>query len=216
MHTAESLWLKKNIIEHKNKINNILNVGSSTKFFREVSQPHIHLNVIRTLNNLKIKVFNLDLKKDEDIDFCGDILSDSFFNKIKKNQFSSILCSNILEHVDDPIEFSKRLMMLVKPGGLIFITAPTIYPIHYDPIDNNFRPNIFELNKIFNKSKIINSKLLNVKSLYSTKSNYFFFKLFTRLFIPFYKYRGWLTSIHMLKWLFKDRYISCVVLEKLR
>ena len=216
MHIEESLWIKKNIIENRSQMINILNVGSSTKFFREVSQPHINLNVLKTLKKFKIKVFNLDLKKDVDIEFVGDILSDSFFKKIKKNKFSSILCSNILEHVEDPIEFSRRLMKLVKPGGLIFITAPTIYPIHYDPIDNKFRPSINELNKIFNKSKIINSTCLNVESIYKSKSMFFFIKLFFRLLIPFYKYKGWLTSLNMAKWLFKDRYINCVVLKKIK
>jgi hypothetical protein len=63
MHEQESLWLKKNIQVNSSRLDNVLNVGSSNKYFVEVVQPHINRNVIRTLKNLKIKIFNLDLKK---------------------------------------------------------------------------------------------------------------------------------------------------------
>jgi len=216
MHEQESLWLKKNIQVNSSRLDNVLNVGSSNKYFVEVVQPHINRNVIRTLKNLKIKIFNLDLKRDKNVHFTGDILDDTYFKEFQKNKFSSIICSNVLEHVTDPYEFAKRLAILLKPKGLIFVTAPTVYPIHNDPIDNRFRPNIKELEKIFPNTKVISFEYLNVKSIYKTKSFISIIKIFIRAAIPIYKFKGWVTTMYMILWLFKDRYVSCVTLERIK
>ena len=33
---------------------------------------------------------------------------------------------------------SSRVGQLVKPGGFLIFTGPYQYPLHYDPIDNDF------------------------------------------------------------------------------
>lgn len=56
--------------------------------------------------------------------------------KFRDQQFDTILCCETLEHDLDPIDTVWQLRALLKPGGHLIITAPTIgFPLHRYPVD---------------------------------------------------------------------------------
>ncbi|MEZ6022674.1 MAG: hypothetical protein R3C16_04500 [Hyphomonadaceae bacterium] len=46
----------------------------------------------------------------------------------------------MFEHVVDRDELTRRILSLIPEGGLFFITVPSSYHQHNDPIDTMYRP----------------------------------------------------------------------------
>lgn len=51
------------------------------------------------------------------------------------NTFSGILCSEVIEHTRYPEESLRELRRVCKPGGLIYISSPFVFPEHGIPYD---------------------------------------------------------------------------------
>ena len=58
-----------------------------------------------------------------------------------KNEFDFFIFSQILEHLYNPFEAVKQIYEIVKPGGYVFTSAPTLNIPHITPIHfNGFTP----------------------------------------------------------------------------
>jgi len=192
-----------------------LNFGAQTK---EYNQENNHIlryliNPIKSKHTIK----NLDLQKGEGIDFSGDILDDIFFNELKKNKFHCILLCNVLEHVHDINKITQRLSDLMESGTYLIFSGPYKYPVHYDPIDNGFRPTVKEVEKLF-------PDLINVKSQIVIDHTYSFYLFssfkkfavtFLRILSPFYKFSKWKNVVlPKLRYLNKNFEATCIVFKK--
>ena len=49
--------------------------------------------------------------------------------------FDSILCTEVLEHVPEPVVALKEMARVTKPGGLLLLTAPLSEQLHEEPYD---------------------------------------------------------------------------------
>ena len=47
--------------------------------------------------------------------------------------FDAVMCTEVLEHVPDPIRALRELARLLKPGGTLIVTAPFCSRTHYAP-----------------------------------------------------------------------------------
>lgn len=47
----------------------------------------------------------------------------------------TLICTSVLEHVRRPWLVAAEFARIVKPGGLLFVTAPWIFPVHRHPED---------------------------------------------------------------------------------
>ena len=63
------------------------------------------------------------------IDYVCDINS----IPVAAASFDAILCTEVLEHLPEPISAVRELARLLRPGGRIFLTAPLGSGIHQDP-----------------------------------------------------------------------------------
>jgi hypothetical protein len=134
-------------------ISPLLNLGSSTRHFREVIKPHIEMELFAPLREAGVKIVHSDLKEDEGVDFAGDILDPDVMGRLKEMGFKSVLLSNLLEHVRDRETVAAACEEIVGSGGFILATVPSSYPYHADPIDTYYRPSPAELADVFGKSE---------------------------------------------------------------
>ena len=154
MFQAEAIRLRRILLELQG-ISPLLNLGSSTRYFREVIQPHIETELFAPLREAGVTVVHCDLKEDEGVDFAGDILDPGVIRRLKTGGYKCILLSNLLEHVRDREAVAMACEEIVGPGGLILATVPSSYPYHADPIDTYYRPSPAELAKTFRQSELL-------------------------------------------------------------
>jgi SAM-dependent methyltransferase len=168
MFREESLWIKNALqkIIPRNGRNEVANIGSSTEHFRRVIQPHIHDNIIDTLSSNGWQVINIDLKKETGVDLIADVTKPDFSTGIK-DRFSLTLCTNLLEHVEDIELVVRNLVAITRSGGHILVTVPYKYKIHFDPIDNGFRPTPQQIINLFNDvaEYIVDSTIISVNDI---------------------------------------------------
>jgi hypothetical protein len=210
MHKIEADWLCRKILllyEKNVNISPILNLGSSSSEFREVSQPHINSQLFSELSNMEIPVLHCDLKCQQGVDIVGDILDPVFRISIKNRKIKYIICSNVLEHISSPKYFAESILEIIDDGGYIFITCPRRYPYHPDPIDTMFRPTPEDLSGLFPKTRLIDKIVLYPERsgiLELIKTNPL---EILRLMLPFYKFHSWKCRIF-------GYAQSCIILQK--
>ncbi|MFO5440801.1 MAG: methyltransferase type 11, partial [Dolichospermum sp.] len=214
----EAKWLANIIYSlNPNSVFPMLNIGSSNKKFREQEQPWIDELLFKPAKSKGYSVIHTDIKNDIGVDLVGDLCNVDFLKQLSEMNIQSVICSNLLEHINNREEISKIISSIVPKNGYLFVTVPYKYPYHCDPIDTMFRPNIQELSSLFPDFKIVNGEILPggylVQSTTTTPILYTLAMLI-RLMLPIYQPLRWVDSLKYALWLFKDISVSCVVLEK--
>jgi hypothetical protein len=218
MFREEAKWLANIIYSlNPNSVFPMLNIGSSNKKFREQEQPWIDELLFKPARSKGYSVIHTDIKNDIGVDLVGDLCNVDFLKQLSEMNIQSVICSNLLEHINNREEISKIISSIVPKNGYLFVTVPYKYPYHCDPIDTMFRPNIQELSSLFPDFKIVNGEILPggylVQSTTTTPILYTLAMLI-RLMLPIYQPLRWVDSLKYALWLFKDISVSCVVLKK--
>lgn len=227
MKIEESIWIANNILKLAKPSQKLLNIGSSTGKFRNQIQPHITKNIFKPLEENGIKVIHTDIQNADGVDLVGDLLDEEFVKVLESEQFDFILCSNLLEHLQEIEPICIIIEKILKRNGYAIITVPYNYPYHLDPIDNMFRPTVKELGEKFRTLKYLNGEILEAKSynskLKTTENNYFqklknnpqmLLLILTRSLLPFYKFSVWKKTIFGVMRLFRPFSVTCLVLKK--
>jgi hypothetical protein len=195
----------------------ILNLGASTRHYREVEQPHIAELVFRPLAARGIKVVHADIKAGDGIDIAGDIFDDADLARLKAVRPRAVICGHMVEHVRDPIELSRRLLALLPERGLFFVTAPSSYHEHNDPIDTMFRPSPDALAALFAGQDIIEKSELTGETYWAQVARrpvILPLRHVVRFFVPFIGWREWQRSMRKLYWLTHHYKVSAIIGRK--
>jgi len=150
MFEEESLYIRACLtkILERERIDSVLDVGSSDLTFRTKIQPFIEKNIFLPLKRFGCRIYHLDAKSGEGIDIVMDATQLYTLNAT----FDLVLCCNLLEHVTDIPKTIIGLKKITKNGGYLLITSPLKYVYHPDPIDNLFRPDVRTLKFLFRES----------------------------------------------------------------
>src|SRR3989344_3908004 len=62
-----------------------------------------------------------------------DIVADAHHLPFKDGEFETILCTEVLEHIENPFEVEKEFWRVLKPGGQLILSTRFIFPIHDAP-----------------------------------------------------------------------------------
>lgn len=133
----------------------LLNLGASTREYREVDRPHIDRGLFAPLRRAGFAIVHFDRKAAEGVDLVGDVTDAAKVEDLKARGFRCVLMASLLEHLRDPASVAAIAEDIVGPGGLILATVPCSYPYHADPIDIGFRPSPEKLAKLFGRSRPI-------------------------------------------------------------
>lgn len=199
-----------------------LNLGSSTGDFRTVHQPHIQEQLIGPLEDRGVKFFHSDFKAAEGVDIAGDIYDDAVLAQIKSRNIRSVLCCNMFEHVVERDKLAAIITEIVPKGGVLLVSVPYSYPLHYDPIDTYFRPSPEEIAKLFPGFRMEGSGIVSDVTFLKELVTRFgvagciwhMIKSAAKFFMFWRGAEKWKGHMHRYLWLFRPYKSSCVVLRK--
>jgi hypothetical protein len=196
-----------------------LNIGSSTRQFRESDQPHIAERFIRPLERDGIRFVNCDMKRADGVDEVGDLLDPVYRERLKSYRAGLLVCSNLLEHLTDPKAFAEACGELVRPGSYGLFTVPLSYPYHPDPIDTMLRLTPGQLAAMLADWEVVTSEQIEagnyIRDLRQAKRTYVrLLRQIVRVMLPFYRPHTWRPNAHRLLWLFRPYRMSMVLLRK--
>jgi hypothetical protein len=215
MFKAEAAWLA-GLLAQRNtaELSPLLNVGSSTRQFREVEQPWTEGLLFAPLRARGVEILNLDSRAGDGIDVKADILSEADRPRLEALKVRSILCCNILEHVTDPGRLARRCIDLAGPGGFIFVTVPYSYPFHRDPIDTLYRPGPAELAQLFAGAEMLEGAVVDSGESFRDQVRarpWILSRQILRFPVPFLSLTKWQRSMAKLYWLFHNYQITGAV-----
>jgi len=122
--TYRDLWIK----EQAYKISNgskVLDVGAGSCPYRELfTHCEYYTQDVAQLQPEQIRFGGYG-----QIDFVGDASSIS----VENGFFDAVICTEMLEHHPEPIKVVKELARILRPGGLLLLTAPLGSGIHQEP-----------------------------------------------------------------------------------
>ena len=120
---------------------------------------------------------------DKVADYSPDIVGDIHELPLEDNSVDVILCSAVLEHVEEPQRAVKEMYRVLKKGGYCFIYVPFLY--YYHPMKGYYKDfyrftydGVEYITRDFEQVEIQNvrgafSTIMNLFPLFSKKSNIF-------------------------------------------
>lgn len=190
------------------------NIGCQTEQFRQETQPWIDQRVFAPLRARDRPVVHVDIRDEPGVDVVADLMSDAGMASIRGLGIRTILCSNLLEHVEDPVVVLDRLVEAVPPGGYLIVTGPQNFPYHADPIDTMFRPTWEEMAALIgDRLELQDGTNLQCRRLgyYYSRGRFGRARLAARLAAFFYRPAVWRERIH---WVARRSTQYCLFLQR--
>lgn len=79
---------------------------------------------------------------------------------IPDNYFDAVICTEVLEHVENPFSAVKEILRILKPGGKVYASTPFNFRIH-GPLPDNWRFTAHGLKILFNEFRGIEIEEVN-------------------------------------------------------
>jgi SAM-dependent methyltransferase len=113
--------------------------------------PEIHEGAIAYFKHAEIHTLDIDTTSK-----CTYIcdLCETNKNTIPDNTFDLVICTEVLEHTNNPFKAAAELIRVTKPGGYIAITTPFDFRIH-NPLPDNWRFTEHGLRLLFNGLRVV-------------------------------------------------------------
>jgi ubiquinone/menaquinone biosynthesis C-methylase UbiE len=126
-----------------------------------------------------------------DFDYSGiDIVSDIINIPVEDNTYDAVMCTEVLEHLPDPVKAIKEFSRILKKDGHLVLTAPFCSLTHYSPYHfstgfnkyyyethlNNYGFTILEMERNGNYFEYMAQELQRLGSVAKKYSHINFFK----------------------------------------
>jgi len=146
--------IRKNVSDF---ILNLSNLYDSEDFIILDVAPEKHLGAKEHFKLATIKT--LDIDPNSDADYIADLCNTNT-EIIPNDTFDLIICSEVLEHTNNPFHAVNELRRILKPKGLVCVSTPFNFRIH-GPLPDNCRFTIHGLKVLFSNFEDVKINELN-------------------------------------------------------
>jgi SAM-dependent methyltransferase len=111
---------------------NLLEVGAGSSPYEDLIMASGKIS-----EYIKLDFASSDYHKGHDLDLTWDGKT----IPLDRHSIDSVIMTEVLEHVHRPGELLQEVRRVLKPGGVLFLTVPFIWPMHELPFDyHRFTP----------------------------------------------------------------------------
>jgi len=82
---------------------------------------------------------------------CADIYADLASLPVENETFDVLICTQVLEHVPDPVRVLTEANRVLRPGGLAVVTVPFLSAEHEEP-DDFYSFTSFGIREVFHRA----------------------------------------------------------------
>ncbi|SDR83201.1 class I SAM-dependent methyltransferase [Microlunatus soli] len=136
----------------------VLDAGAGTSPYRRLFRRH----------HYEASDFAQLPKKYAPLDYVCDITA----IPTEDDRFDRVICNQVLEHVPEPAQAIRELYRVLKPGGLIFCSAPLFYAEHQRPYDF-YRYTQFALRRLFTEAGFEIASIERLEGVFGTTAYQF-------------------------------------------
>ena len=108
-------------------------VNGPRKILKDLEKGSLVVDVGSGPERLHSKFINLDIYHFPEVDIVGDATA----IPIRDGSIDAAVSESLIEHVPDAQKVIDEMIRIVKPGGLIYVSAPFMHPYHASPDDFN-------------------------------------------------------------------------------
>lgn len=155
----------------------LADIGCSDKPYAQLVAPHIDQHV------------GIDHADTPHAHAAPDISASAYAVPEPDGAFDSVLCTAVLEHLEEPAAALSEAHRLLAPGGVAVYTAPFIWHLHEAPRDF-FRYSRFGLEHLFTQAGFVDIDLQPLSGFWVTGAQLLSYKLYR-----YKKGRPWLRFI---------------------
>ena len=101
----------------------LLDIGCGEKPYKDIFSSRVDSYV------------GIDLSKTLHSKHAVDVFANAHHLPFKENIFDTVLCLEVLEHVEKPLEVLKEIYTVLTKGGVLILSVPQNYWLHNDPGD---------------------------------------------------------------------------------
>jgi ubiquinone/menaquinone biosynthesis C-methylase UbiE len=146
----------------------LLDIGCGNKPYFKLFQPYVK------------KYIGLDFQDTAGERICNaDVIGDALGLPFDNNYFDTVLSTEVLEHVPEPQKMFHEIFRVLKPGGILILSTPLLWPIHEAPYDY-FRYTPYGLRFLSFKSGFKIKKIVKTMGIYSTIGQILSYNFFTQ------------------------------------
>jgi SAM-dependent methyltransferase len=102
---------------------NMLDIGCATKPYESIFATYVK------------KYIGLDHQNSPHVLPKDVIIASAYDTKLSSSSIDTILCTEVLEHLERPSNAIREMHRLLKPGGYVILTVPMFWHLHEEPRD---------------------------------------------------------------------------------
>lgn len=110
---------------------------------------------------VKSNIKTLDIDPTSGADYILDLCNNNS-HIVEDNKFDLIVCTEVLEHTNNPFKVVEELKRLLKVGGVVAVSTPFNFRMH-GPLPDNWRFTIHGLRVLFSDFDILKIEELSDK-----------------------------------------------------
>jgi len=127
----------------------LIDIGCGTKPYKDMVKPYVEVHT---------GVDHQDSLHDKS---DMDIIGNAYSIPLESCSYDTVLCTDVLEHLEEPFLAISEALRVLKPGGYAIYTVPFFWHLHEEPRDF-YRYTKFGLNYLFKKS---NFEIIEISAL---------------------------------------------------
>jgi SAM-dependent methyltransferase len=145
---------KRHYVALRNNVSNFIkkiSVADKSELLILDVAPEIHKGAKEFFHKGVVKT--LDIDKNSSADYIADLCKNNQ-DTIPDDFFDIVVCTEVLEHTNNPFLAVDELYRIVKPNGVVAVSTPFNFRIH-NPLPDNWRFTEHGLRVLFSKFKSV-------------------------------------------------------------